>query len=358
MSRFLILDVGAGTLDLLFYDSSTGGHYKAVCRSPILTAADSIRAMDGDLLVTGCEMGGGGVTAALKEKAKNREVVMSASAAATVHHDLNRVRSHGIRVVDDEEAESLRDKGIYNHMVTRDLDPERLRMILDGIGVRDSIDVIGVCAQDHGVAPEGVSHLDFRHNLFRSALDRNASLEGLLYSSDRIPGEFNRLKSIARTAKDLQTREIYVMDSGMAAILGASLDPFAAAFERILALDVATSHTVGAVLEKGELGGFFEYHTSDITLNRLEKLLVDLADGTLDHAAVLADGGHGAYVRKVVGFDNIEYIVATGPKRGLLGGSCLSIRPGAPLGDNMMTGTLGVLEAVHRAKGLGPVHGV
>ncbi|RLB29237.1 MAG: pyruvate formate-lyase activating enzyme, partial [Deltaproteobacteria bacterium] len=76
---------------------------------------------------------------------------------------------------------------------------------------------------------------------------------------------------------------IYVMDSGMAAVLGATLDPVAALKDRVLTLDVATSHTVGAVLEQGELCGFFEYHTRDITIERLETLLPQLAAGNLDH---------------------------------------------------------------------------
>jgi uncharacterized protein (DUF1786 family) len=117
-------------------------------------------------------------------------------------------------------------------------------------------------------------------------------------------------------------------------------------------LDIATSHTVGAAMQGEELAGFFEYHTRDITLERLEELLVDLANGALDHARVLSEGGHGAYTRRSIGFDNVEIVLATGPKRGLIGPSRLEIELGAPLGDNMMTGTLGVLEAIRRKKGL------
>ncbi len=139
----------------------------------------------------------------------------------------------------------------------------------------------------------------------------------------------------------------------MAAILGASMDPAAKAKKRILTLDVATSHTVGASLEDGEIAGFFEYHTRDITLDRLEALVADLAEGRLEHEKILKEGGHGAYIRKRVGLENIEMLVATGPKRGMLEGSRLEIVPGSPLGDNMMTGTVGILEAVRRCEDLG-----
>jgi uncharacterized protein (DUF1786 family) len=79
----------------------------------------------------------------------------------------------------------------------------------------------------------------------------------------------------------------------------------------------------------------------------------DLADGNLDHAQILAEGGHGAYSRRAPGLAAVERIVVTGPKRGLPEG----VEPpwvfGVPLGDNMMmTGTVGVLEAIQRRKDL------
>jgi len=105
-------------------------------------------------------------------------------------------------------------------------------------------------------------------------------------------------------------------------------------------------------MEDDTLAGVFEYHTHDITLEKLESLLKDLADGRIDHERVLAEGGHGAYLRKAVGFANVQAIVATGPKRRLVAGSRLPITWGAPWGDNMMTGTVGMMEALRLYKGL------
>jgi hypothetical protein len=56
-----------------------------------------------------------------------------------------------------------------------------------------------------------------------------------------------------------------------------------------------------------------------------------------------------------VGFDAIETIIATGPKRKLVAGSHLPIRFGSPWGDNMMTGTVGLLEAMRRRNNLKPI---
>ena len=144
------------------------------------------------------------------------------------------------------------------------------------------------------------------------------------------------------------------MDSGMAAILGASLDLRAKSTEKLIVVDVATSHTVCAALEQGEIAGFFEYHTHDITLERLDRLIPLLADGKLKHDQILKDGGHGAYIRKTIGFEAVEIIIVTGPKRRLVEDSRLSMVWGAPFGDNMMTGTVGLLEAIRRRKGLAP----
>jgi len=352
MSQFLIVDVGAGTMDILVFDIDSGLHYKAVTKSPVLSLAEQASRIPGNLLITGVEMGGGRLSNVLRQRAKEGDVTMSVSSAATIHHNLERVRSWGINIVGDEEAETLRHNKRYTALKIGDIEHDRLERIVEGIGLPFSFDVVGICAQDHGVPPDGISHLDFRHNIFKSKLDENPFPHAMLYRQGEIPEAFNRLKSISESAALLPAKEIYVMDSGMAAILGASLDPRAGSEGKILILDIATSHTVGAALDKGEIAGFFEYHTQDITLERLETLLIDLAEGKLAHAQILEEGGHGAYFRKAFGFKAAEIIVATGPKRWLVEESRLPIVPGAPLGDNMMTGTVGVLEAIRRHKGL------
>jgi uncharacterized protein (DUF1786 family) len=191
--------------------------------------------------------------------------------------------------------------------------------------------------------------------MFATRLTQKPYPHTLLYPSDQVPDTMNRLKSIAGSAEQLPAAEVYVMDSGMAAILGASLDDKCRQKKRFLVLDIATSHTVGAAMAGEEIAGFFEYHTQDITLEKLEDLLRDLADGKLSHQQILSEGGHGAFLRRAIGFSAIETIVATGPKRKMLAQSKLPIEFGAPWGDNMMTGTVGLLEALRRHKGLEPI---
>ena len=351
MTRFLMLDVGAGTLDVLYYDEKADLHYKAVVKSPIQYIAETAASLPGNLLITGNEMGGGPLSNILKQRAQTAEVVMSVSAAATLHHNLKKVRSWGIKVIEDGEAEELKHAGTYHTLTTGDLDLERIKPIFEGFGIPFAFDVVGICAQDHGVPPLGVSHLDFRHQIFGKTLDQNPFPHALLYKADEIPKTLNRLTSIARSARRLPVEEIYVMDSGMAAVLGASMDIRAKAKARVLTLDIATSHTIGAALDGEEILGFFEYHTRDIDIKHLEALVRDLADGKLDHEQIIAEGGHGAYIRRAFGFNSAEIIIATGPKR-KLGTSNLSIVYGAPFGDNMMTGTVGLFEAIRRRRGL------
>ncbi len=355
MSRLLMIDVGAGTMDILYYDTQTDLHYKAVVKSPIRHLAEKVAAVSGNLLLKGCEMGGGPITRVLQERARQVEVVMSVSASATLSHDQEKVESWGIKLVEDDRAEDMCADQNYNVITLSDLELRRLEDIVTNFGVAYEFDAVAICAQDHGVPPQGVSHLDYRHNLFQARLQDNPYPHTMLYRSDKIPGSMNRLKSIAKYAEQLPAAEIYVMDSGMAAILGASMDYDGRQNGCYLVLDIATSHTVAAAMAGEEIAGFFEYHTRDITLERLENLLRDLADGNLSHQQILSEGGHGAFMRRTVGFDSIETIVATGPKRKLVASSQLPIKFGAPWGDNMMTGTVGLLEALRRHEGLEPI---
>jgi len=354
MGGFLLVDIGAGTMDVLYLDPASGTHYKAVAKSPVCYVAEKAAGLPGNLLITGSEMGGGGISQVLRERARREEVIMSRSSAATIHHNPERVIAQGIKVVEDEAAEEMLSSKRYSHLAIGDLEIDRLEHIMKGIGTPFSFDVVGICAQDHGVPPEGMSHLDYRHHLFKRSLDENPFPHVLLYRDDEVPETMNRLTSIARAARMIPSDEVYVMDSGMAAILGASMDPRAAGKKKILMLDVATSHTLGAAMDGKEIAGFFEYHTSDITCGRLESLLTALADGKLEHQRILEEGGHGAYIRSALGMQSVEIIVATGPKRALIKDAKLPMVFGAPCGDNMMTGTVGILEAIRRRKGLAP----
>ena len=291
---------------------------------------------------------GGTVSQAIRQRADGEAVLISETAAKTLSHNLEKARPRGLEVIEDTRACDLVATGDHTVVTLADLELERIRGIVDGFGVSFEFDVVGVCVQDHGKAPQGVSTLDYRHTHFRRALDRQPTPDALLYRSDEVPEDMSRLCAVRDTALNLPSTTVYIMDSGMAAILGATQDSRVRACHHAIVLDVATSHTIAASFSGNELCSFVEYHTKDIRLDRMETLLQELAEGQLRHAKILTEGGHGAYTRRALGFGSIEIILATGPRRALLAGLNLPIKLGTPLGDNMMTGTTGLLEAIRR----------
>ena len=350
MSCYLLVDIGAGTEDILWFDDEKDLHYKAVIASPVRRVAAKARALPRGvpLLVTGCEMGGGPITNVLKARAKESPVFITPKAASTLHHDVERVRNMGLEVVDEE----TRPDGNLLELRLGDVDIAHLEQIITSFGVEFRFDAVVICAQDHGVPPEGISHLVHRHEEFTKALAKNPYPHELLFRHDELGPTWNRLSSIAQDAKALPTKDVYVMDSGMAAILGATQDMSCRNRKTSAVLDVATSHTVGAIFSGDELLSFFEVHTKDLRVNELDELFLNLARGDLDNETVLACGGHGAWCRRGVGIEEFGPIVATGPQRRRIIDSRLDIHWGAPMGDNMMTGTTGLLTALRRRQGL------
>jgi len=132
MSRYLCVDIGAGTMDVLWFDTDSVHHNKAVVVSPVRTIAERAARMPGDLVVTGCEMGGGPVTSVLRQRAETHDVVVSLSAAATLHHDVEKVRAWGLTVVDIPEADRLRRRGRHAHLELQDVEADRLERLSKG----------------------------------------------------------------------------------------------------------------------------------------------------------------------------------------------------------------------------------
>ena len=159
-----MIDIGAGTMDVLYYDTEAELPYKAVVESPVRSLAEKAAGLSGNLLVLGDEMGGGPITQILLKRAREAEVVMSTSAAATLNHDLEKVKSWGIKLIEDDRVEELRHNKNYTLITLGDLESQRLAQIVESFGVPFAFDAVAICAQDHGVPPPGVSHLDFRHN--------------------------------------------------------------------------------------------------------------------------------------------------------------------------------------------------
>jgi hypothetical protein len=92
----------------------------------------------------------------------------------------------------------------------------------------------------------------------------------------------------------------------------------------------------------------FEHHTGLIDTAKLDALLRALADGSLQHADVFDDHGHGAliYSDEPLRFPLEDYGVAvTGPRRSMMQSSELRPYYPAPFGDMMIAGCFGLLAA-------------
>jgi uncharacterized protein (DUF1786 family) len=113
--------------------------------------------------------------------------------------------------------------------------------------------------------------------------------------------------------------------------------------------NVGNFHTLAFRLGPGGIEGVFEHHTGEIDLPRLETLLRRLADGSLTHAEVFDDMGHGAlvYNPEPLSLEGDGFGVAvTGPRRNLMRPSTLRPHFAVPFGDMMIAGCFGLLSAM------------
>jgi uncharacterized protein (DUF1786 family) len=169
----------------------------------------------------------------------------------------------------------------------------------------------------------------------------------------------------ARSTPALADLPLVVMDTAPAAVLGATYDPYLSGRERLLVANVGNFHTLAFRLGGTGIEGVFEHHTGLIDRPRLEALLRRLADGSLQHADVFGDNGHGAlmYHTDPLSLEDGDFGVAvTGPRRSLLHGSPLRPYFATPFGDMMIAGCFGLLaaaadvlpemgDAIHRSLG-------
>ena len=352
MHPILTIDVGAGTTDILVFFPDTQEHYKAVSLSPIKKIAETILGTQGDLLISGTIMGGGAVSNAVIQHAQTHKVYMTSMAAKTIHDNPEEVHKKGIIVITEKAKEKVRGNNIQE-LCFRDIAPSSIRNLLEELGVGWKFSYIAGAVQDHGVSPPGVSSINFRHQIMEEVIESNPFPEAFLFSVEEIPPYLTRMKATGMLLSEIPHQKAFMMDTGMAAVLGASLDRSLQGCSHFLVVDIGNSHAFGACLTNGLLGGFFEYHTNHLTSQRIEELLINLGNGTLEHHTIIAEGGHGAYIRSCPGFNRIEKIVVTGPRRReIMQGVNLEYCEGGPLGDTMMTGTVGLLEAINRKENL------
>jgi len=353
--KILAIDIGAGTEDILLFDSqkkSIENCVKMVLPSSSQVLAAKVREatrLCEDLFIKGDIIGGGAFSFALKEHLKNGlRVVMTENAAYTVRNDLDEVKQLGIEVVEGENPPT----GFKGEILTiEEVNIRQLQAFLTEFGeALSDVDVVAVAVQDHGVFPKGMRNRRFRIQKMRELLKASSKPENLAFGGEEIPPYFLRMQSAAQASRrQLPKAKVLLMDTSPDAILGCLKDQSIEKANCVLAVNVGNGHTMAAIISKGNVEGMMEHHTRLLNPRKIERLLIDFADGKLTDEEVFKDNGHGLFfLSKPPGFSEIETIATTGPNRNILAKTNLSVHFAAPAGDVMMTGPLGLVEAAKR----------
>lgn len=341
--RLLCLDIGSGTQDILFLDTEqpVENAVQLVLPAPTILVAERIKTATrrGDpILLTGETMGGGACTKALR---RHLEAGLTAyavpRAALSFNDDLDIVASWGVKLVSPDEATGLK---IDTVIRMGDIAIDVLREALSLWSIRLNPDVLGVAVLDHGTAPPGQSQRLSRFAHLERFLKLNNTLETLIFTPVDVPPYLTRMQAVVRSVGE--KTPLVLLDTGAAAVLGASLDSVVATHPHHLATNVGNSHTIAFLLLRSKVLGLFEHHTSLLSLTKLETLLERLVSGHLTLMDAWEDGGHGSLV--IEKGDN-PFLVATGPRRQLLTSSRLKPYFAAPFGSMMLAGCFGLARA-------------
>ncbi len=350
--KLLAVDIGAGTEDILLYDDAQPrleNCLKMVLPAPTQVYAAQVEAATRrgvDLFIAGDAIGGSAVSQAIRKHIEaGLRVTMTASAAYTVRNDREEVQAVGITVVATGPP-----VGFQGTLLTlEEINLTSLQAFLAAYNEPlTDLDVIAIAVQDHGVAPHGISNRRFRLQTMRKHLTPHPCIEALVFWEDEVPSGFLRMRAAVHAAKrQVPTAQVAVMDTAPAAVLGCLEDPVVKRATRVLAVNVGNGHTMAALLEDREVIGVLEHHTHLLSPPKMEHLLVAFAEGRVTDDAVFRDHGHGVFFLKPPwGFKAVDVLAVTGPQRGLLTETHLPVHLAAPGGDMMMTGTVGLVEAV------------
>jgi uncharacterized protein (DUF1786 family) len=350
--KILTVDIGTGTQDIFLYHSQLDleNGFKLVVPSPTMIVhrrlKDATRRRQA-VLLSGVTMGGGpSAWAAEAHVQAGLPLYATPSAARSFNDDLEAVRLMGVQVIREDEALRLPDSVV--RLELKDFDFPAIARSMEHFGVRlDDLAAVAVAVFDHGNSPPDYSDRQFRFDYLDARIRSENRLSAFAYPADQVPPSMTRLQAVVDSAQGIDA-PLLVMDTAPAAVLGATLDRRVAQRQRVMVANVGNFHTLAFRLGPGGIEGVFEHHTGLLDLPRLERLLVALADGSLAHADVFEDHGHGALVYSPTPLSLEEGafgVAVTGPRRGMLATSGLRPYFAVPYGDMMIAGCFGLLAA-------------
>jgi uncharacterized protein (DUF1786 family) len=351
--KILAVDIGTGTQDILLFDTrlAVENSYKLVLPAPTMVIHRQLQEATRKrrpVVLSGVIMGGGPSQWAAEAHAKaGLPLYATPQAAMSFNDDLAAVKEMGIQVIAEEEANRLPEEVLRVQM--QDFDFITIRNLFHTYAVNlEDLDAIAVAVFDHGAAPVQISDRQFRFDYLDERIRTYNSLTSFAFLRENVPAIMTRLQAVASSNQELPA-PLVLMDTAPAAVLGATFDPQVQTHPRRIIANVGNFHTLAFRLGPAGIEGVFEHHTGLLTSPRLEALLRSLADGSLRHADVFADHGHGALIYSPNPLSLEETpgsLIITGPRRALLKNSTLAPYFAVPFGDMMISGCFGLLAAV------------
>ncbi len=337
--RILAIDAGAGTQDILLYESdkTMENCVQLVLPSRTTIVAGRIKqatARGEDVFLTGNLMGGGPCVSALKKHLRaGLAVYATPLAAKTIRDNPREVEALGVQIVEQAPTDALT-------ICTGDVDLAALGRALALFDV-ELPERYAIAVQDHGETLEG-SQRRFRFQQWQRFVEQGGNIIELAYLD--VPPHLTRMRAVQADVPG-----VMLMDTGSAAIWGALCDESVAAHQDdgLIIVNIGNQHTIGVLLRGERVWGLFEHHTVLMNPAKLAAHVQSLREGTLDNDAVYRDNGHGAYVHPdYPGDGSFRFVAVTGPNRGMAVG--LGYYMAVPYGDMMMTGAFGLVAAARR----------
>jgi uncharacterized protein (DUF1786 family) len=334
--KILAIDIGAGTQDILLFDSEKKMENctSLVLPTPSKMFAESLKAIKGNVYIHGDTIGGGSlIRVILRHIKKGYRVVMEESAAYSIRNDLDEVKSMGIEVGRKPESDDFQEVEI------REVDLPPLKDFLFHFGENLTLDVIAIAVQDHGVSPKEVPDRVFRFENMEAMLKKDNRPESFHFLENEIPNYYLRMRSAVTAVRRSSSVPLLVMDTAFSAILGC-IDEVTGPS---LIVNVGNGHTIAALLIEGKIEGLYEHHTHELTPKRVENDLKLFLRGELSSKKVFEENGHGAITLKPCTGETS--VIVTGPNRDLFRGTSFKFIYASPGGNTMMTGPMGLVRA-------------
>jgi uncharacterized protein (DUF1786 family) len=334
--RIFATDIGAGTQDMLLFDSrrKIENCTSLVLPTPSKIFAERLKAIEGHVYIYGDVIGGGSLTQAILHHLKRGyRVLMDESAAYSIRNDLDEVKSMGIEVGDRPGSDH------FQELMIQEIDLPVLGDFLSRFGEDFNVDAIAIAVQDHGISPKGVSDRAFRFESMESMLRRDNRPESFHFLEESVPGHLLRMRSAVKATRRTFSGPILVMDTAFSAILGCIEEVNGPS----LIVNVGNGHTIAALLMERRIEGLYEHHTHELTPKKLEHDLKLFLRGELSSRKVFEENGHGVVTLKP--FYGDVSVFVTGPNRDIFKGTSFKFVYAAPGGSTMMTGPMGLVKA-------------